>query len=69
MAAFAVFPLSNSSLIRSKIITFASIDIPTVKISPAIPGRVKVACREAKIANTSTIFQTRAKSAIVPAVR
>ena len=53
MAAFAVFPLSNSSLFRSKLITFASIDIPTVNMSPAIPGRVKVACKEAKIANTT----------------
>ena len=34
-------PDNNSSLIRSKIITFASTVIPTVNKSPAIPGRVK----------------------------
>ena len=33
----------NSSLILSKIRTFASTAIPTVKIIPAIPGKVKVA--------------------------
>ena len=34
-------PLRSSSLIRSKINTFASIDIPMVNTIPAIPGRVK----------------------------
>ena len=52
IAVFGVLPLLNSSLIRSKIITFASIDIPTVKISPAIPGKVKVACNDANTART-----------------
>ena len=49
---------------RSKIITFASIDMPTVRISPAIPGKVRVAWSEASIAKTRIRFQIRAKSAI-----
>ena len=43
IAAFGVFPFLSSSLLLSKIITFASIDIPTVNIKPAIPGSVSVA--------------------------
>ena len=38
-----VFPFRNSSRIRSKISTFESTPIPTVNITPAIPGRVRVA--------------------------
>ena len=41
----------NSSLIRSKIITFASTEIPTVKSRPAIPGRVSTAFIVYNIAN------------------
>ena len=66
-AARGVFPFFSSSRIRSKMITFASIDIPTVNIKPAIPGKVKVACNEAYMARTNIIFQIKAKSAIVPA--
>ena len=46
--------------------TFASIDMPTVKIKPAMPGRVNVACNYARIARTRTIFQIKAKLAIKP---
>ena len=52
IAAFGVFPLRSSSLILSKIITLASMDIPTVRIKPAIPGSVRVACNDAKTAKT-----------------
>ena len=38
----------SSSLILSKIKTFASTAIPTVKIIPAIPGRVKVASKRVR---------------------
>ena len=43
VAARIVFPVNNSSLIRSKIRTLASTAIPIVSIKPAIPGRVNVA--------------------------
>ena len=36
------FSTINSSFARSKIITFVSIAIPTVRIIPAIPGKVRV---------------------------
>ena len=54
-----VYPLSKaimlffsfliSSLILSKIKTFASTAIPTVNIIPAIPGNVRVASKSVKI--------------------
>ena len=44
-ADIAFFPKLNSSFILSKIITFESIAIPIVRISPAIPGKVRVAPR------------------------
>ena len=68
-AALGVFPFRNSSRIRSKIMTFASMDIPTVRINPAIPGRVKVAWSDASTAKTITIFQINAKSAMDPEMR
>ena len=68
MAAFGVLPLRSSSRIRSKIMTFASIDIPTVRMSPAMPGRVKVAWSEASTAKTRRIFHISAKSAKIPAI-
>ena len=37
-----VFPFLSSSLILSKIKTFASTAIPILKINPAIPGNVNV---------------------------
>ena len=47
------FSFLNSSFIRSKIKTFASTAIPTVKITPAIPGKVKVASN--KVFNSQSI--------------
>ena len=60
---FCPFPFVNSSLILSKIKTFASTDIPIVKTIPAIPGRVKTAPIPAKIPKIKTIFRTSATSA------
>ena len=45
---FNPFFLNNPSLILSKIITFASTDIPIVKIIPAIPGKVNTALKKLK---------------------
>ena len=42
IAVITVFPAAISSLIRAKIITFASTAIPIPRIIPAIPGRVSV---------------------------
>ena len=55
-----------SSLIRSKIITLASTDIPIVNNKPAIPGNVKTAFIVYKTANTIRILQTTARLAIKP---
>ena len=66
MADFGVFPFLNSSLILSKIMTLESIHIQTVSISPAIPGSVRVAPKEAKTARINIIFHTKAKLAMKP---
>ena len=42
-AACTVLPSCNSSRIRSKIKTFESTAIPSVRIMPAMPGKVNVA--------------------------
>ena len=65
---FSPFPRFNSSLILSKIRTFASTDIPIVSTIPAIPGKVKTAPRPAKIPNIKTKFNTKATSAYIPAL-
>ena len=58
------FSVFNSSLILSNIRTFASTAIPTVKIIPAIPGKVNVA---SKIVNPYIDkFATKAVFAIKP---
>ena len=56
-AAITDLPFLISSLIRSKINTFASTAIPIVRTIPAIPGKVNVACKldnKAKINATLT---------------
>ena len=65
---FSPLPFTNSSLILSKIRTFASTDIPIVNTIPAIPGKVKTAPRPAKIPKIKTIFNTKATSANKPAI-
>ena len=46
--------------------TLASTDIPTVKIRPAIPGRVSVASRSAKIPSNKIKVHITEKLAIKP---
>ena len=60
------FPPLSSSLILSKIITFASIAIPIVSIKPAIPGSVRVAPNTARKDRMKTTFNNRATFAIIP---
>ena len=60
------FPFFNSSLMRSKIRTFASTDIPIVRTIPAIPGNVKTAPKPARIPKINKIFKTKATSANRP---
>ncbi len=67
IACFSFFPFANSSLIRSKIITFASTDIPIVKIIPAIPGRVNTNPKAVRIPNINNTFTIKAISAKTPA--
>ena len=62
------FPLANSSLIRSKISTFASTDIPMVNTIPAIPGRVNTAFKLTNTPKISTMFSNKAMSAKRPAL-
>ena len=59
MIDFSVF---NSSYILSKIKTLASTAMPTVKIIPAIPGKVNVA---SKIVNTPTNINKFAIKAVL----
>ena len=68
IASFCDLPLAISSLIRSKIRTFASTDIPIVNTIPAIPGKVRTAPRPASIPKMNKIFTARATSAKRPAL-
>ena len=65
-AIIGFFSFLVSSLIRSKIKTFASTAIPTVKIIPAIPGKVNVASNKVRIPINKKRFETSAKLAINP---
>ena len=66
-ASFIVLPLSFSSLIRSKINTFASTAIPIINTRPAIPGRVSVAFSIAKVATTRNMLKMKVAFATPPA--
>ena len=66
MAFITELPLRSSSLIRSNINTLASTAIPIVKIIPAIPGRVSVACKRESTPKTITKFSINAISAKKP---
>ncbi len=65
---FKPFSFLISSLILSKIRTFASTDIPIVRTIPAIPGRVKTAPKPAKIPKIKTILNIKAISAKIPEI-
>ena len=62
------FSILISSFILSKIKTFASTAIPTVKIIPAIPGKVKVASNKVKIPTNKNKFKIKAILAIKPKI-
>ena len=66
--SFCDFPLSISSLIRSKIRTLASTDIPIVKTIPAIPGNVNTAPKLASTPKINKMFNNKAISANPPAL-
>ena len=66
IADIGVRPNKTSSLIRSKISTFASTAMPIVSTIPAIPGRVRVACKADKAPKIMTILKNRAKFAKIP---
>ena len=68
IASFWALPFASSSLIRSKISTFASTDIPMVRIIPAIPGSVNTAPNPASIPKINMILTTKATSAKAPAL-
>jgi len=59
-------PDLNSSLILSKIKTFASTAIPIVNTIPAIPGKVRVACNRLNNAKIKIILQNNAILAKTP---
>ena len=65
---FKPFSFLISSLILSKIKTFASTDIPIVRTIPAIPGRVKTAPNPAKIPKINTRLNINAISAKNPEI-
>ena len=62
------FSVLSSSLILSKISTFASTAIPTVKIIPAIPGKVRVASNIVKTPTSINKFEIKATLAITPKI-
>ena len=62
-------PLDSSSRIRSRISTLASMAMPMVSTTPAMPGRVRVASREQSTPSRKTRLRSRAKLAIIPASR
>ena len=64
--ANGVEPLATSSFILSKIKTFASTAIPTVKIIPAIPGNVNVAPNNVNIPTKKNRLASNVTLAIKP---
>ena len=59
----ALWPFSASSRIRSKIRMLASTAMPTVRMIPAMPGRVRVACRKVMAPISMTRLATRLTAA------
>ncbi|MBF8281036.1 MAG: hypothetical protein HW383_809 [Candidatus Magasanikbacteria bacterium] len=49
------FPRRNSSLVRSKIKTLASTAMPTDKMNPAMPAKVKVTGTNLKMARATEV--------------
>ena len=67
-AKILFFSVFTSSFILSKIKTLASTAMPTVKIIPAIPGRVKVASNKVKIPTNKNKLIIKATLAIKPKI-
>ena len=65
-ACILEFSFLVSSLIRSNIRTLASTAIPTVKIMPAIPGKVNVASNKVKIPISINKLEISEIFAIIP---
>ena len=59
-------PLESSSLIRSKISTFASTDIPIVSTIPANPGKVKTAPKPDNTPKINKMLSSNAMLAAIP---
>ena len=66
-AAAGDLPARNSSLMRSKMITLASTAMPTVRITPAMLGRVSVKPSTDRIDTTKNRLSASTRSAINPA--
>ena len=66
IAFLTPLPFYISSLIHSKIRTFASTEMPIVKTIPAIPGNVKTAPKPASTPKIRTRFNINAISAKIP---
>jgi hypothetical protein len=67
MAASGDFPARYSSLIRSKMMTFASTAMPTVRMMPAMLVRVSVRLKAESMDTMMKRLRTSAKSATNPA--
>ena len=65
-AFFGGVSARSSSLILSKMITLASTAIPTERIRPAMPVRVRVEPKPPRVATIISRFTISAKSAIRP---
>ena len=65
-ASSAVIPALSSSLMRSKIRTLASTDIPMVSTMPAMPGRVSVAPKSVMPARRMVMVKQSMMSATRP---
>ena len=61
-------PAAISSLIRAKIITFASTAIPIERIIPAIPGSVSVISNASNIASIRAVYKRSASDAAIPGI-
>src|SRR5690606_30891799 len=69
MAARTVDPACSSSRMRSKMTTLASTAMPTDRMMPAMPGRVRVALMPARVPSTMMPYRTSARLAARPGRR
>ncbi len=61
-----VLPRRSSSRMRSKMSTLASTAMPMVRMMPAMPGMVRVACKAAMAAKSRKRFRASARLASMP---